>query len=598
MAEENKKKLKVIIESPSYKEITSGEVKKTPEGQEKPPQNLEVKKDKKQVKSEIKKLNVKTEEPRVKEISNGEVKKIKLGIESPSYKNVSKEEAKKAQEASKQDQKEAQKHDKDKSRGKKSKKPPKKEDIEYASEENKKSLKNSTMEGIFNSAAGSIQSSYTVPLALVLNASNAEIGILTSLQSLSGTVSHLPGAMLTKFYNRKSIWLVAQLLARVLIWIPIMFLPFLAIENRVMIFIALMVVANFFLYVRGPAWSSLMGDLVSLKIRGRYFGKRNMYINISGMIATLAAGFLLAYLGFPGIFILSIIFGIVAVFFFIKIREPPMERVFHYHHNFSIDPKKWYQGIMLNRNLVIFTVYMTFMNFAMDMAGPFYAVYMLKSMNIGYEWFAVAIVVGVLTRALTTKYWGRLNDKFGSRKVLVICGFLGCFVPFGWMLVSNVWHIVIVKIYDGIIFSGFDLVVFNFLLDTAPAKDRPKYIANHNFSIGFGSVAGSLFGGFLAQSFEGVGFFWLFGLQIVFLISFLLRLFCFIILLMVKDVDIKQSTIAPVRYVFWQAIAVEPARGVKHALMYTFRYPSKLEKELRQNVKKIKTRVKMKMNSV
>jgi MFS family permease len=396
--------------------------------------------------------------------------------------------------------------------------------------------------------------------------------------------------------SRKRIWLVSQILAKMLIWIPIAFLPLIAIENRVMILIALLAVSNFFLYLRSPAWSSLMGDLVSINIRGRYFGRRNMLIGVSGVVATLAAGFLILYWGFTGILLLSVVISAAAIFFFMRMYEPPVKRVFHYKYNFSFNPRGWYTSMRINSEFVIFTVYMAFMNFAVDVAAPFYAVYMLKNINIGYEWFAVAVVVGALARAVTHQYWGKLNDRFGSRKILIVCGIMACFVPLGWMLVSNLAHIMIVKIYDGVIFSGFDLVVFNYLLEVTPAKKRPKYVAAHNFFTGFGTVLGDLTGALLAQVFQSSAFMWLMGLQVVFLASFALRLGCCVFLLAIKNIDVKQSDVVPVRYVFWQALAVEPARGIKHAITFTFRYPPKVERELRNSVKNIENRIKLKMN--
>jgi MFS family permease len=467
---------------------------------------------------------------------------------------------------------------------------------ESEAEKVERSLRNSSAEGIFSSASGSIQSSYTTPFALALGASGAEIGILNSFQNLAGTISHVPGAMLTKYFSRKSIWVASQLFSRIFIWIPILLLPFVSVENRVLILIALLALSNFLLFIRSPAWSSLMGDLVPLNVRGKYFGRRNMLVGVSGVVATLAAGSLLVYWGFPAIFLLSMIFAAVAILFFVKMHEPPMARVFHYRYNFSFDPKGWWTQIRVNREFAIFTTFLTFMNFAVDVAAPFYAVYMLKDLNIGYEWFAVAVVVGALARAAMQQYWGRLNDRFGSRKILIICGILSCFIPFVWMMVYTIPEVIFARVFDGAVFSGFELVMFNYLLEVTPAKNRPKYVAAHNFFAGMGTVAGDLFGAFLVLSFQSNGFFWLAGLHAVFFISFVLRLASCSLLLAIKNIDVKQSDLVPVRYVFWQAVAVEPARGIKHALIFTFRYPPKVEQELRTSVRKLEYRLKLKMS--
>jgi MFS family permease len=439
--------------------------------------------------------------------------------------------------------------------------------------ETRKSLLCSIMEGNFNAAASNIQSTFAVPFALALGASNSEVGIMSSMQNLAGTAGHLPGAMLTKYMSRKKIWFITQVMARILVWIPILFLPFLELSHRILILTSLLVISNFFLSVRGPPWSSLMADIVSVKIRGRYFGLRNLLLGICGVFATLIAGFLVVPYGFHTIFLFSMAFATMSIFFFMRIKEPPIKRQFHYKYTFSFSPGKWYQSMKLNRNLMVFTSYLFFMNFAMDMAAPFYIVYMLKNLNIGYEWFAVAIVAGILVKALMNKYWGRLIDKFGSRRILIVCGLLTCFVPFGWMLASNLWQVILVKMYDGLVFSGFELVIFNYLLEVVPEKNSQNYIATHNFTIGFGSVAGNLIGGFLAQALGGVVFLWMAGLQVLFLGSFLLRLGCFSALMFTKDENTKELKTVPARYVFWDAVAFGPISAMKKIALFARRCP-------------------------
>ena len=205
-------------------------------------------------------------------------------------------------------------------------------------------------------------------------------------------------------------------------------------------------------------------------------------------------------------------------------------------------------------------------------------------------------VVGATIRIFSFRYWGRLNDRFGSRKILVVTGFFACFTPLFWLFVSDIWQIALLKMFDGFIWAGADLVVFNYLLDITPANKRPQYVANNNFFAGWGTILGALAGGMLAESLVSARFGWLQGLQILFLISFLLRLAVLSILPKIREIDVKQSALAPIRYVFWQSMAVEPAHGLKNSLFYTFRYPVKVKKELEGSVKKIEYKIKMKKN--
>ena len=458
----------------------------------------------------------------------------------------------------------------------------------------RKSLRASTSEGIFNTAAGSITNTFVTPLALALKATNSEIGILTAVQSLAHTVAQIPGARLTERYSRKGIWMASQLMGKIIPMVPVVFLPFLPLDNPVVILILLMAVIAFFSGLRSPAWASLMGDLVPLNIRGKYFGLRNMATGIAGVSATVIAGLLVTQYGFSMIFLIAILLSIVSIFYFIRMYEPQFKRVFHYKHAFNFNPASWKTSLTVNKALVIFTFYLFFTNFATEIASPFYAVYMLRDMNISYFWFAALTVVGALTRIFAFRYWGRLNDKFGSRKILVVTGFFGCFTPLLWLFVSNVWQIAALKVFDGFVWAGIDLVVFNYLLDITPANKRPQYVANNNFFAGWGTILGALTGGVLAESLQFVQFSWLSGLQIVFLISFVLRLATLVVLTKIREIDIKHTALVPLRYVFWQSMAVEPAHGVRNTVFYTFRYPVRVKKELEGSVKKIKYQIKLK----
>lgn len=467
---------------------------------------------------------------------------------------------------------------------------------ESREEKVRRSLRASTTEGMFNTASGSITSTFITPLALALKATNAEIGLLSAMQNLAHTVAQVPGAKLTGYYPRKSIWMLSQVMSKIVFIIPVIFLPFLPLDNAVAVLIVLMALAAFFSGLRSPAWSSLMGDLVPLKIRGKYFGLRNMITGIAGIAATIAAGFLVGVYGFSFIFALAVVFSVISIFFFVRMHEPHFKRVFHYRHEFNPNPASWRTSLTVNRALVIFTAYLFFMNFAVEIASPFYTVYMLKDLDIGYLSFAIITTIGAVIRIFAFKYWGRISDRFGTRKILVVAGVFACFTPFFWMFVSNAYEIAALKVFDGFIWAGMDLVVFNYLLDITPANKRPQYVANHNFFAGFGVIIGALVGGFLAQSLEFASFGWLHGLQILFLLSFILRLSTLLILPKVREIDVRQTALVPLRYVFWQSVAVEPAHGVRNSLFYTFRYPEKVKRELDDSVKKLRYKIRIRKN--
>jgi MFS family permease len=459
----------------------------------------------------------------------------------------------------------------------------------------KNSLNCSTAEGVFNAASGSITESYITPFALALGANNLQVGLLTSLRDFASTIAQIPGAKLTQFFDRKSIWLFVQIISKILLWVPIVLLPAFPTGSAIWFLIILFAATGFFASLRAPAWSSLMGDLVPTQKRGSYFGLRNTATGASGIAATLAAGYILTLFGFPILFTIAIVLSLLSIPIFMKMHEPSFKKFYHYKYSFRFDPRELHNTLKANRSLVIFTVYIMFMYFAVEVASPFYSVYMLRDLNISYVWFGGLTVVGALARILSFKYWGKLNDRFGSRTILIVTGIPACITPLLWTFVFDIPSIAALKLFDGFIWAGFDMVIFNYLLDATPAEKRPQYVANHNFVTGMGTVLGALIGGFLAQEWSNSTFLWMSGLQLVFMTSFVLRLFCLGLLPKIGDITVRQSDV-PVRYVFWKAVAVDPAKGMKNSITVAFQYPYEIEKKFKKEIDNLKFKVTMMKN--
>ncbi|MFH0949132.1 MAG: MFS transporter [Candidatus Aenigmatarchaeota archaeon] len=444
-----------------------------------------------------------------------------------------------------------------------------------------KSMHYSTMEGAFSSASSSIINAYTVPFALALKATNAEIGLLRSVEQLAATASQVPGALLTRYMNRKTIWSISTFLAKFL-WLFIAAIPFLGLENPISFLILFIGITAFFGSMRSPAWTSLIGDIVPENRRGKYFGWRNMITGFAGLGVILIIGYILDAFGFSFIFTLSAALGLLSILFFAKMYEPKFRNVYHYKHSVSFSFSNIRTSFSANKNFYYFTFFLSLMGFGVMVATPFFIVYMLNSLNIGYFWFSIIVAVGALVSIIFQPYWGRFCDSFGERNIIVVTGILVCFVPLFYMFAANVAHILMIEVFSSFAWAGFDLAAFNLLLGVTPADKRPGFVANHNVIKGISVVLGALFGGFLAQSVSHSTFMWFAGLQIVFLASFIIRVASLVLLPKILSAEYEKAP--PVSYVFWRTVAVEPAKGLAHAVEYTFTHPHDIEEAAKKKI--------------
>ena len=445
----------------------------------------------------------------------------------------------------------------------------------------KKSMNYSIAEGSLMSASNNIPGTYVAPYLLSFNASNAEIGILTSLQSMGEIFSQLPGARLTRHFPRKFIWYFSTFISK-LLWLPIIFIP-MFLPQPVLPLLALLFFISLFSSLRAPAWQSMMGDIVPKDIRGRYFGKRNSIIEFFGMLSIFTGGILLTLYGFSTIFWISIALGFFAMFFFRYMTEPPFKKKYSYSQEFSL--RGLFSGIRENKSFATFTAFMTFVNFSVDFAGPFIVVYMLKDLQISYALYATALSIGMITKIFFYRYWGKITDRFGAKKVLILTAIMISFVPFGYMLAFDIYTIILVKIWNGFSWSGFNQVVFNSVLGLTPSEKRPEYIGKYNFISGMGTIFGAFIGGIFAESLKNTSLFWLQGLQIIFLISFILRLCSLAFLAKIKGAESKEEAV-PISSVFFSVIS-EPTNDIKNILHLTTEQTTKYATKINHIKRKI-----------
>jgi MFS family permease len=452
-----------------------------------------------------------------------------------------------------------------------------------------KALKNSIKDGAAYSAMDGITATYSTPFALALGANNAEIGILSSVPNFFITLSQTFAGKYIEKKGRKNICESLSFIQK-LIWIPIILIPIYFLKEGIFLFIFLLTLSNVVLSFSNTAWASWMGSLVPEKIRGSYFGKRNTIQAACSFSTALLAGWLLgltkSLIGFSFVFFIAFIFGLISYSYLTKISEVKYKTE---NKNHNVNVLGFLKELKRYSNFHPFTLHMSLVSFAVNIASPFFTVYMLNVMGVGYEWYGIIVASEILTRILMLRYWGKLSDKFGDRTIMSLCNILIVFYPFLFLFVRNSFHLILISIFSGIAWSGFDLTAFNYLLDVTPPEKRPSYIANYKIAVGTALFLSPLIGGYLSQYFSSISFFWLSGLQILFLLSFVLRGIATAYgLPKLKEVRIKK--ILPVSDVFLKAFAVYPVRGITHELVYVHHRFENLENDIRKRFKILKLR--------
>ena len=360
-------------------------------------------------------------------------------------------------------------------------------------------------DGFFASAGDAITVTYIPLFILALGATSTQICLMASLASLSATLLLLPGAILAdRLGKRKLIVLlggggITRLTLPLLALTPLLF----AGPSAVYIAIALKVTADAFANLSLPAWTSMTGDVVPLAWRGRYFSARNIMMGISNMVSILLVGQLITHthapVGYQLALMVAFIVGSVSTYSYARIREPNKPAIPQDLRSYS--PAGLLASLRADSNFATFCLYNAFWNFSMNLAGPFFTIYLVQDLHATAAMVGVTSLVASLTGLPAQRWFGQLSDRWGPRRVQLLTGLLIPILPISWVFTTNVWHTIPIQIGSGILCGGFNLASFNFLLALTPPEHRARFTALNQIAIAFASAIGAAIGGVIAGQF-------------------------------------------------------------------------------------------------
>ncbi len=358
-----------------------------------------------------------------------------------------------------------------------------------------RALRHSVRDGMAYSIAAGGGETYFSAFALFCGATAPQVALLTTLPPLLGSLAQILSAWLGNFVGRKRLILTGATL-QAFTWLPIIALPFWFPDQAVAILLALFALYHGAGNLVAPQWTSMMRDLVSERRRGRYFGHRTRLTTLTSFAALVLCGALLhafdtdgrTYAGYVAIFLIAYVARTVSVYHLSFLHEPPNPTPAP-----DIHVSHWWSDLKAT-GAVGFSRYFILMNTAVGISSPFFAVYMLRDLELSYLEFTAITGASVLVQFLTLSTWGRLADVYGNRLVLLSTSITLPVVPLLWLVSGDFWYLLLLQALSGLSWAGFSLGAGNLLFELVPRSRRAAYIAFHNVGTAAGVFGGAMLG--------------------------------------------------------------------------------------------------------
>lgn len=432
-------------------------------------------------------------------------------------------------------------------------------------QQTQRALRMSIFDGALATMMGSLAGGiFLVGFALnVLNATPVQVGILAALPVSANLAQLLGSVFIEMFGHRRWLCIIAVTAGR-LMWLPVMLLPLAMFDPwgdlRVWILVAMVGLSCLLGALAGVAWLEWMSDVIPANIRGAYLGRRNMVCAGSGMVVVLGGG---AFLnrweqlfgkqdpwGYIILFGVGLVLGLVASWFLFRVPDPKTNGATERPaFRWSSLAKPFRDG-----NFLSLVGYVGAFMFVSQMAGPFYAVYMIENLGVDFATLTWLVTFATLASLFMLRIWGPISDQMGNKPVLIVAGVAHALIPLVWVIAQPAnyyWPLVLAHVLSGIFYCALTLAHVNILIKLAPNPGRSIYIAVFNAAIGLAVAIAPIIGGWLLAAFNGLtwqaGSFQLSGLHVLFLLSGGLQL---VVLLAVTRVQEVGS--APPRAVIMQ----------------------------------------------
>jgi len=395
-----------------------------------------------------------------------------------------------------------------------------------------RSLNHSLKDAAAFAAMTGVGETYVSAYALFLKATAPQIGLLASVPPLLASLTQLLSAWLGRVTGQRQRIVIVGASVQAFAWLPILCLPLLFPAQAVPLLIVSVIVYHAGAHLAAPQWSSMMGDIVPDRRRGRFFGLRTRIVTFTTFCSLLTGGFLLHLLstrgntlaGFILLFVTAAVARVVSVYHIARMADPG-------GHVAAMElpvGRGWWQRLRQS-NAVRFSLFFAMMQFGVAIASPFFTVYMLRDLQFSYLAFTLNSAASILAQFLTLSQWGRISDVFGNRRVLTVTGVFIPLMPILWTVSTDVWYLIFIQALSGFSWAGFTLAAGNFVYDLIAPERRATYLAVHNVLANVGIFCGAILGGLLAIwlpsdiTLFGQHLAWLSPLYGVFVISTLVR---------------------------------------------------------------------------
>jgi len=172
-----------------------------------------------------------------------------------------------------------------------------------------------------------------------------------------------------------------------------------------------------------------------------------------------------------------------------------------------------------DRNFRRLIVFLSTWSFAANLAAPFFAVYMLKSLDYSMTTVVILTTASQLSNLAAVGLWGNLIDRFSNKAVLgvsaplfLLCTLAWTFTGMAWIAPVTFYVLLVIHVLMGVATAGVALASGNIAMKLSPPGQATAYLAANSVVTASCAAVAPVIGGLCADFFAAheltLGFTW------------------------------------------------------------------------------------------
>lgn len=357
--------------------------------------------------------------------------------------------------------------------------------------------------GVMTGVAGTFLGVFAVRLG----ASAQLMGLLTALPALVTSLWSIPASRIVEGQrHRVPIILTAAALQRGG-YLLVALMPFATFLRQADALVLLATLVTLPTVLFNVAFTTLLADVVSLDKRARVVSIRSLLLTLVSTVTSLLGGWVLDYILFPHNY--QILFAVAAV---ASLLSLPHLRRLQVANSFSPPSSPPARARLLDRwrgmvkqlgqqrDFWRFAAGTFIFYWGLYLPIPLYNLYRVRELGATDAWIGLLTMAFNLSSLLPYVFWGQQAGRRGNRWVLLVSTAGMSLYPTLTGLSLRIEPLLLASVWGGLFGPGFNISVFNALLENTPADHRPSYIGIHTTLVNIAAFLAPLLGSVLAET--------------------------------------------------------------------------------------------------